>query len=306
VRLDHSREILDLRRGGGLEAVQRYLAQTPTRPGVSLQARVRDLARDMKSAEIRLLNERENDARRSARVAQTVIVVGSALALTFVGFAIFAIRRDFAGRARAETELTRFFDLSLDMLAIAGADGYFKRVSPAVAETLGYNVEEILQIPYMDLVHPDDLAASYRVLEKRGQGESVSRFDARARHKDGSWRTISWRSAPSGDLIYCTARDVTDSVRTELELRAAKEQLEARVVERTRALAESIEALQLSERRFRALIEHSSDGNGAGKKKLIDTAKPVAFRRLSYVEVKEAASLEPRAGSWEPPKIRKG
>ena len=36
-------------------------------------------------------------------------------------------------------------------------------------------------------------------------------------------------------------------------------QLEARVAERTRALAEANETLHKSERRFRALIEHGSD-----------------------------------------------
>ena len=42
-------KILDLRRTSGLEAVQRFISQAPTRPGVALQARVRQLARDMSS-----------------------------------------------------------------------------------------------------------------------------------------------------------------------------------------------------------------------------------------------------------------
>jgi PAS domain S-box-containing protein len=259
-RLDHSGAILDLRRRGGLEAVQRYLAQTPTRPGVSLQARVRDLAREMKSAEIRMLNERENVARGSARVAQSVIVGGSALALTFVGFAIFAIRRDFAGRARAETELNRFFDLSIDLFTIGSGDGYFKRLSPAITEMLGYSVEEALKIPYMDMIHPEDQAAAMRAVDKQmSEGARVDQFVGRFRHKDGSWRTLSWRSMPRGDLMFATARDVTDSVRAELELRATKEQLEARVLERTRELEELNQALSRRELRFRALIEHGSD-----------------------------------------------
>ena len=32
---------------------------------------------------------------------------------------MFAIRRDYAGRARAEAELSRFFDLSIDLFVIA-------------------------------------------------------------------------------------------------------------------------------------------------------------------------------------------
>ncbi len=205
---------------------------------------MRELAREMKSAEIRLLNEREHDARQSALVTQAVIVCGSALALTLVGLAIFAIRRDYAGRARAEAELSRFFDLSLDLFVIAGSDGYFKRVSRAVTGMLGYSVEEALRIPYMELIHPDDKAATARaVLTQVVGGERVDQFVNRYRHKDGSWRTFSWRSVPRGKLMYASARDVTDSVRAELELREAKEQLEMRVAERTHELEESHEAL---------------------------------------------------------------
>ena len=79
------------------------------------------------------------------------------------------------------------------------------------------------------------------------------------RHKDGSWRMLSWRSMPRGNLMFATARDVTDDVRASQELRDAKEQLETRVAERTRDLEQANEYLRQSERRFRALIENSAD-----------------------------------------------
>jgi PAS domain S-box-containing protein len=259
-RLAHSGALLELRRSGGLEAVQQRLAQTPQRPGAALQARVRELARDMKAAEIELLNARERDARRSSQVTQGVIVGGSALALIFVGLALFAIRRDFAGRDRAERELTEFFELSTDILCIAGSDGFFKRISPAVKDILGYTVEEILRLDYMELLHPDDRArAAEAVRQQIEEGRKFITFVGRSRHKDGSYRMLSWQSTPRGGLLYANARDVTDEVRAAQELREAKEQLEARVAERTRALAEANETLEKSERRFRALIEHGSD-----------------------------------------------
>ena len=259
-RLRHSAELLELRRTQGMEAVRQRLAQSPQRPGATLQNQVRGIARDMKTDEIRLLNAREDMARNSARVTQAVIVGGSALALICVGLALFAIRRDFAGRERIEAELNRFFDLSIDLFVIAGEDGYFKRLSPAVTEILGYTIEEALNIPYLDLIHADDRTRAIEAIEAQlERGERIEEFVGRFRHKDGSYRTLSWRSMPRSGLMFATARDVTDDARAAQELREAKEQLEARVAERTRALAEANETLHKSERRFRALIEHGSD-----------------------------------------------
>jgi PAS domain S-box-containing protein len=259
-RLAQSDAILELRRAGGMEAVQQRMSQSSTSPGASMQGRIRELAQQLKTAEIRVLNRRAAEAQKSARTTRAVIVGGSALALLCVGLALVAIRRDIAGRARAEAELNQFFDASVDLFVISSGDGYFKRVSRSITDMLGYSVEEVLRIPYLELIHADDRNAAVQAVEQQlRHGRRVDQFQNRYRHKDGSWRTLSWRSIPRGDLMFASARDVTDAVRAEQELREAKEHLEARVLERTRELEQSTAAVQRSERRFRALIEHGSD-----------------------------------------------
>ncbi|HEX6639025.1 MAG TPA: PAS domain S-box protein, partial [Steroidobacteraceae bacterium] len=280
-RMAHSAGLLELRRNQGVDAVRQRLAATPDRPGAALQARVRGIARDIKTDQFRLLNAREDTARHSAQVTQGVIVGGSALALVFVGFALFAIRRDFAGRERAENELTEFFELSTDILCIAGGDGYFKRISPAVKDILGYSVEEILGLNYMELLHPDDRArAAEAVRQQLEEGRKFITFVGRSRHKNGSYRMLSWQSTPRGELLYANARDVTDDARAAEELRQAKEQLEERVEERTRALAEANQTLHQSERRFRALIE-----NGADSIALIDADNNIQYLSPAVLQV---------------------
>lgn len=138
------------------------------------------------------------------------------------------IVRDLTDRRAAEDQLNAFFALSLDMLCISSSDGYFKRINPAFRHTLGWSEAEILSRPYLDFVHPDDVDATLREVQRQvAAGETVLHFENRYRHKDGSWRTLSWTSAPHGDgLMYATARDVTQAKSTERDLVAAKEKAE--------------------------------------------------------------------------------
>src|SRR6185295_79753 len=224
-RVARSNTLIELRRTRGFEEAQRLVLDGE---GRRLVDDIRRRIGEMKAHENSVLVEREQRAQRSANVAKGVIGGGALLALAVGGLALLALRRDFAGRRRAEAELERFFSLSLDFLCIASADGYFKRVSPAVTDVLGWSVKEFLSRPFMDFVHPDDHAATRREVEKQVvAGEKVLHFENRYRHKDGSWRVLAWRSMPQPDgLMYATARDVT-------ELREAGRVLEDAVRERT-------------------------------------------------------------------------
>ena len=51
------------------------------------------------------------------------------------------------------------------------------------------------------------------------RGEKVLHFENRYRHKDRSWRVLSWRSVPHDDLMYATARDVTGLKEKEAHIR---------------------------------------------------------------------------------------
>ncbi|BAY40748.1 PAS/PAC sensor signal transduction histidine kinase [Nostoc sp. NIES-2111] len=118
--------------------------------------------------------------------------------------------------ARLEQELNAcqnlllFFDISVDMLCIAGFDGYFKRVNPAGEKILGYSQAEFQSIPFIDLVHPEDKASTLGEMSKLSQGIRVFRFENRYLCKDGSYCWLSWTSVAHDDFIFAVARDVTE------------------------------------------------------------------------------------------------
>jgi PAS domain S-box-containing protein len=141
--------------------------------------------------------------------------------------------------AAAQTELERFFALSVDMLCVLGYDGYYKRVNPAFERTLGFTEEELLARPFVEFVHPDDRAASAADLQSLGSGVQTGIYEERHLHKDGSYRWLHWRAVEGGDQdsCYALARDVTDRKLAESELASSR----ARIVEAADAARKRIE-----------------------------------------------------------------
>jgi PAS domain S-box-containing protein len=150
--------------------------------------------------------------------------------------ALFLVQ-DISARRAAEQQRDRFFDLSLDLLCIAGLDGYFKRINRAFLTTLGFTMEELLARPFLDFVHPDDRAGTEAVLARLEQGERIDNLENRCRCKDGSWLWLSWKAQPFPDerLVFATARDVTASRKAAAELERINADLENARLEAERA-----------------------------------------------------------------------
>ena len=123
-----------------------------------------------------------------------------------------------------------FFEFSLDLLVIRDLEGRVLKASSSWRTLLGHDPEELRGQPLLGLVHPDDMPGtleSVEEVENRRPGAPVLGFTNRYRHKDGRYLTLEWRAQRFGDRIYGVARDVTERVTAERELREAKIAAEA-------------------------------------------------------------------------------
>jgi two-component system, sensor histidine kinase and response regulator len=116
-----------------------------------------------------------------------------------------------------DAEVTDLLDLALDLICVAGVDGYFTRVNKAWTDVLGYTKEELLTLPWINLVHPDDREATTAEAAKVFQGYKTMHFGNRCLSKNGSFRWILWTAAATkdGQFFYATGRDVTEAKRDE-------------------------------------------------------------------------------------------
>ncbi|MBS0663614.1 MAG: PAS domain S-box protein [Verrucomicrobia bacterium] len=119
--------------------------------------------------------------------------------------------QDVTEQRQAKAERDRLFELSIDMLCVAGFDGRLRQVSPAWTHALGWSAEELTSRPMLDFVHPDDHEATSRTRKVIQNGQAVRGFENRYRAKDGSYHWLSWdvQPFPASRQVFGVARDVT-------------------------------------------------------------------------------------------------
>jgi PAS domain S-box-containing protein len=107
--------------------------------------------------------------------------------------AIQVVLRDITERKLAEQELRtseKIFTHSIDMLCIAGFDGYFKVLNPSWSKVLGWSTEELLSKPWNDFVHPEDILKTDNIKSTIVDGKEIYQFENRYICKDGSIKCV--------------------------------------------------------------------------------------------------------------------
>jgi len=229
------------------------------------------------------------------------------------GFHVFV--QDVTDRKRTEADLARqvaartaerdqVWKASSDLLCVASLDGYFLSLNPAWTTRLGWSDAELKARPFLDFVHPDDVAATVAAAGGLARGEAQLTFENRYRHRDGSYRWLSWNAVPRDGLVYSSVRDVTEVkdqaealARTEEALRQSQK-MEA-VGQLTGGLAHdfnnllagisgSLELMQtrMSQGRMGDLDRYMTVAQGAAKRAASLTHRLLAFSRRQTLDPK--------------------
>jgi PAS domain S-box-containing protein len=140
--------------------------------------------------------------------------------------------RDVTVQRQAEQDRGRFFNLSLDLLAIGNFDGYFIRLNPAFEQILGFTTAELMAQPFLDFVHPDDREQMIAGATRLSEGQMEIDFENRYRCKDGSYRWLSWSAIPHTDLNlwYAVGRDITKRKQIDRCLQESQAQLKTGIL----------------------------------------------------------------------------
>ena len=154
-------------------------------------------------------------------------------------FALRAVdRTEITVRRRSEERFGALVDNSSDIVVVLDDRRRPTYVSPVAARLLGYPLDYIERLDVLELVHPEDRDPAHELARAVVLGRRVSR-ELRLRHVAG---TYHWFEVIGTDLsddpnvagVVLTAREIGDRKSAE-------------------------ERLVLSEARFKALVQHSSD-----------------------------------------------
>lgn len=101
------------------------------------------------------------------------------------------------------------WNVTPDLLGILDHAGFFVETNPAWQHTLGWEPQEIKERTFFDFLHPDDISNNAKAFTEIKTGKPILNFENRYRHKDGTYRWLSWNAVPEGENFFCSARDIS-------------------------------------------------------------------------------------------------
>ena len=121
---------------------------------------------------------------------------------------------------KENNEYEKLFQISNDLICVAGTNGYFKKLNPAFEFLLGWSINDLLKSSFFDFIHPEDLKTTQKEIQKLAAGENTVNFTHRFRAKNGSYKILQWTASPESATgnLFAIARDITSETEKTREL----------------------------------------------------------------------------------------
>ena len=126
---------------------------------------------------------------------------------------------------RISGELDRFFTLAQDLLCIADTNGIMRRVNQEWTRTLGYSQDDLQGRSLVELAHPQDRQATIEAIEGLTEQHPILGFVNRCLAQDGTTRWLEWRAVSADEMLFASARDITQRILDEEERGRLENQL---------------------------------------------------------------------------------
>ncbi|GEM_PF-849626 len=149
----------------------------------------------------------------------------------------------------SEERYRDLFENASDLIQSVDPEGRFVYVNRAWLETLGYTPEELADLNYLDIIHPDSMSHCAEMFERVMAGESLAGIEAKFVAKDGMEIVVEGSAScrfEEGKPVSTRGifRNITERKKAEEELELYRGHLEELVEERTLALMKANERLQ--------------------------------------------------------------
>jgi diguanylate cyclase (GGDEF)-like protein/PAS domain S-box-containing protein len=170
---------------------------------------------------------------------------------------------DRQAKALSEARFATVFQQTPTGKAIVDLQGRFIAANPKLCNIIGYSEQELIKLTFAEITHPDDLEKDLlHVADLLFGRRATYAMEKRYIRRDGSpvWTELNVslvrneRGEP--DHFIAVILDITDRKYGEKVLRNYQQELESKVVERTRELTASRETLQAIADNLPILIAH--------------------------------------------------
>lgn len=191
-----------------------------------------------------------------AGIAAVVLI----LILGMTGFMFWIVR----AMEQSEEQLRVIVESAHDGIIMADDLGYIERINTSTVSMFGYRPGNLIGEHFAVLLSSshgerDENEGFLAYLERENMGALGVPQEVRGLRRDGQVFhmdiSITHAYLGEGEVYVIMVRDVTERVEAQEKLRAARDELELRVLERTAALEESNQKLESESEQRRALIE---------------------------------------------------